>query len=59
MPQSAERFQAPGVLFKPLADKSIRIETALFARRDQMRGEIKDFVDSALAELKPKKTDLR
>ncbi len=39
VPQSAARFQCPGVLFKPLTDKLPRIETALFVRRDQMHGE--------------------
>lgn len=30
VPQSASRFQRHGVLFKPLTDELIRIETALF-----------------------------
>lgn len=52
VPQSAARFQCPGVLFKPLTDKLIRIETVLFVRRDQMRGSMRDFVEKAAAELK-------
>jgi len=51
VPQSAARFQCPGVLFKPLTDKLIRIETVLFVRRDQMRGSVRDFVESTVAEL--------
>jgi len=49
IPQSASRFQRPGVLFKPLTDELIRIETALFVRRDQMRAPVKDFITVALS----------
>ena len=59
VPQSAARFQRPGVLFKPLTDKLIQIETAIFARRDKMHGDILDFVNSAMAELQPAKTHLQ
>jgi DNA-binding transcriptional LysR family regulator len=44
VPQSASRFQRPGVLFKPLTDNLIRIETAMFLRKDQMRTSVKDFI---------------
>lgn len=49
VPQSASRFQRPGVVFKPLTDELIRIETALFLRRDQTRTSMKDFVAAALS----------
>jgi len=49
IPQSASRFQRPGVLFKPLTDELIRIETALFVRKDQMRSSVKDFIAAALS----------
>ena len=49
VPQSASRFQRPGVLFKPLTDELIRIETALFVRKDQMRASVKDFIALALS----------
>jgi len=52
VPQSAARFQCSGVVFKPLTDKLIRIETVLFVRRDKMQGSIRDFVERAVAELK-------
>jgi len=58
VPQSAARFQCPGVLFKPLTDKLIRIETAVFARKDQMHGEISKFVHAGIAELRSKKAEL-
>jgi len=49
VPQSASRFQRPGVLFKSLTDDLLRIETALFVRRDQMNESVKDFIAVALA----------
>ncbi len=49
VPQSASRFQRKGVLFKPLTDELIRIETALFLRNDQMRTSMKDFISVALS----------
>ena len=49
VPQSASRFQRPGVLFRPLTDGLIRIETALFVRKDQMRASVKDFISLALS----------
>jgi DNA-binding transcriptional LysR family regulator len=59
VPQSAARFQCSGVLFKPLTDKLLKIETALFVRRDQMHGDVRDFVNSMLAKLRPDKTELQ
>lgn len=56
IPQSASRFQRPGVTFKPLTDELIRIETALFVRKDQMRASVKNFISialSSIAALKP------
>jgi LysR family transcriptional regulator, benzoate and cis,cis-muconate-responsive activator of ben and cat genes len=47
VPQSASRFQRPGVLFKPLTDDLIRIETALFVRKDQMHSSMQDFMKVA------------
>lgn len=46
VPQSAARFQRSGVLFKPLTDKLIQIETALFVRRDKMHGDVLEFVNA-------------
>jgi DNA-binding transcriptional LysR family regulator len=58
VPQSAARFQCSGVLFKPLTDRALHIETALFVRRDQMRGAVREFVDTALMELKSTPAEL-
>jgi acetylornithine/succinyldiaminopimelate/putrescine aminotransferase len=49
VPQAASRFKRSGVLFKPRTDDLIRIETALFVRKDQMRTSVKDFIAIALA----------
>ena len=59
VPQSAARFQRSGVLFKPLTDKLIQIETALFVRRDKMHGDVLEFVNAALSELQAPKIDLQ
>jgi DNA-binding transcriptional LysR family regulator len=59
VPQSAARFQCAGVLFKPLTDRPIRIETALFVRRDQMKGAVHEFVNAALTELQSAKIELQ
>jgi DNA-binding transcriptional LysR family regulator len=59
VPQSASRFHRPGVLFKPLTDKLLRIETVLFVRRDQMHGAVREFVHTALAELQLSRTVLQ
>lgn len=56
VPHSAERFRCPGVLFKPLTDRQLCIETALFVRRDQMNGVVGDFIEAASAQLRPRKS---
>ena len=51
VPQSASRFQRSGVLFKPLTDDLLRIETALFVRKDAMRASVKNFIAIALSSI--------
>ena len=43
LPQSASHLSRPGVIFKPVADLHMQIETALFARRELMRDTLRDF----------------
>lgn len=43
LPHSASRLSRPGVVFKSITDRYLKIETALFARRDLMQGVLKDF----------------
>ena len=47
IPHSAQRFTRPGVLFKPLTDELMRIETGLFVRRGQMHEAVRDFINVA------------
>lgn len=51
VPQSATRFQCPGVIFKPLTDDLLRVETAVFARRDRMHSLVKDLIVAVLAKI--------
>jgi len=43
LPQSASHLSRSGVMFKPVADLHLQIETALFARRELMRDKLRDF----------------
>ncbi|MGC1782054.1 MAG: LysR substrate-binding domain-containing protein [Acidobacteriaceae bacterium] len=47
--QSSSCFERSGVLFKPLTNGLIRIETALFARKNQMRTSVRDFIAIVLS----------
>lgn len=56
LPHSASSLSRPGVVFKPVSDRYLKIETALFARRDLMQGVLKDFAHflaSRLQRVKP------
>jgi DNA-binding transcriptional LysR family regulator len=44
LPRAASRLSHPGVVFKPVADRFLLIETAIFARRDLLRGTHQEFV---------------
>ncbi|HVJ06497.1 MAG TPA: LysR substrate-binding domain-containing protein [Candidatus Saccharimonadales bacterium] len=43
LPQSASHLSRPGVMFKPVADLHMQIETALFARQELMHDTLRDF----------------
>jgi len=49
VPHSAQRFTRPGVLVKPLTDELMRIETALFVRRNPMNETAKNFIGVAIS----------
>lgn len=51
LPRSASHVSHTGVVFKPLADRYLGIETALFMRRDQRQGPLKGFVDDLFSQL--------
>jgi DNA-binding transcriptional LysR family regulator len=51
LPRSASRISHAGVVFRPLTDRYLGIETLLFMRRDQRYGELKDITDDLFAKL--------
>jgi DNA-binding transcriptional LysR family regulator len=51
VPRSAIRLMRTGVVFKPVADQYLRVETALFARKDQKVGPLRGFIDDLLFKL--------
>lgn len=44
LPSGASKLSRSGVVFKPIADRFLQIETAIFARRDLLHGGLQDFV---------------
>jgi DNA-binding transcriptional LysR family regulator len=48
---SAAHISYPGIIFKPLTDRFLGIETVLFMRRDQRYGRLKEIADGFLAQL--------
>jgi DNA-binding transcriptional LysR family regulator len=52
LPRSASRLSYTGVLFKPITDKLLWIETALFLRRDWRDDRIRWLLDSMLSHLR-------
>ena len=56
LPNAAARLSHTGVSFKSMSDRFLQIETAMFARRDMLRGPLQDFMlflVSKLQSLKP------
>ena len=51
VPRSAIRVMRTGVVFKAVADQFLRIETALFTRKDQRAGPLQGFIDDLLFRL--------
>jgi DNA-binding transcriptional LysR family regulator len=58
LPRSTARISHTGVVFKPLADRYLRIETAIFMRHDQRYGALKDFIDDFLSRLLSLKAEI-
>lgn len=59
VPRSAIRLARSGVVFKSLADRYLRIETALVVRKDQRMGSLQSFIDDLLYQLRAVKVDLQ
>ena len=60
LPLSAQQYEGwrmcrAGVVFKPITDQLMQIETALFVRRDQMHSTMQEFVEIALSKILPLK----
>ena len=51
LPRSASRITHAGIVFKPLSDHYLGIETVLFTRRDQRYGMSKEIIDNLCAQL--------
>jgi DNA-binding transcriptional LysR family regulator len=51
LPRSAAHISHVGIVFKPLTDRYLGIETVLFMRRDQRYGDLKDLVDDLFSRL--------
>lgn len=52
LPRSASRLAHPGVIFKPITDKLLWIETVLFKRRDLNSDRMQQFVDALLNQVR-------
>lgn len=48
LPRSLGRFSRTGIVFKPVSDLFLKIETALFARQDQRYGLLQDQIKDML-----------
>jgi DNA-binding transcriptional LysR family regulator len=59
LPSGASRLSRSGVVFKPIADRFLQIETAIFARRDLLHGGLQDFVMFLASRLQSLKLILR
>jgi DNA-binding transcriptional LysR family regulator len=58
LPRSAARISYTGVVFKPLSDRYLWIETVLFMRRDQRQGNLKELTDLLLSRLLSLKAEI-
>jgi DNA-binding transcriptional LysR family regulator len=51
LPRSLGRFSRTGIVFKPVTDLFLKIETALFARQDQRYGPLQDQIKDMLSKI--------
>jgi LysR family transcriptional regulator, benzoate and cis,cis-muconate-responsive activator of ben and cat genes len=52
LPRSASRLSHIGILFKPISDRLLWIETSLFLRQDQRDERLRWFVPELLLQIK-------
>jgi DNA-binding transcriptional LysR family regulator len=55
LPLSVSRLSRPGIVFRPVIDRFLRIETAIFARRDMMKGPMQELILFIAGRLQGKK----
>jgi DNA-binding transcriptional LysR family regulator len=58
MPRSTSHLSHSGVVFKPLTDRFLKIETVLFTRRDQRRSVHQELIDDLIIHLKALKIEV-
>lgn len=59
MPRSTAHLSRPGVVFKPLADRYLKIETLLFTRRSQKPIVHQELIDDLVSRLKALKMEIQ
>ncbi|MCU1321810.1 MAG: transcriptional regulator [Acidobacteriaceae bacterium] len=59
LPKSMSRSSHLGVVFRPVADKLLQLETVLFARKDQMHRGVHDLIQTVLSRIDPTKLNYR
>jgi DNA-binding transcriptional LysR family regulator len=59
VPRSAIRLARSGVIFKSLSDRFLKVETALFARKDQRTGTLQGFIDDLSFRLQTLKLEMQ
>jgi DNA-binding transcriptional LysR family regulator len=56
LPRTASRLSHSGVVFKNVTDRYLQFETAIFARKDIVRGSLKDVFQLVVARLQDQRT---
>jgi LysR family transcriptional regulator, benzoate and cis,cis-muconate-responsive activator of ben and cat genes len=52
LPRSMVRFSRSGVVFKPLTDLFLQIETVMFVRQDQRHGPLQEYIQAILSHIR-------
>jgi DNA-binding transcriptional LysR family regulator len=52
LPRSLARFLRTGIVFKPVSDLFLKLETVLFARKDQRYGPLQDQIKDMLSQIR-------
>jgi LysR family transcriptional regulator, benzoate and cis,cis-muconate-responsive activator of ben and cat genes len=52
LPRSLGRFSRTGTVFRPVSDLFLKVETALFARKDGRFGPLQDQIKDMLSQIR-------